>query len=242
MAQILSSRLRRFEEKKLRTRLFLVVIGTLALVSFLAVFGFKLLIGFFVLLDQLRGTSKAPAATTKTQSLAIPPFLDSLPLATSSGRLSITGRGQAKAQLVLYVNEEEKKRVPINDDGTFTISSITFPEGDYILKAKTADANGKLSDFSNSIHTSVKRKPPAIELTAPEDNASVTGDSNIVTIEGKTEDDVDIRVNDRYVVVRPDNTFSYPFPLQDGDNTITIKAIDRAGNSTQVVRKVTYKK
>lgn len=242
MAQIISSRLRRFEEKRLRTRLLLVLLGTLALISFLAVFGFRLLIGFFVLLDQLRGTGKTTTTTTKVQSLAIPPYLDPLPLATSSGKLLITGRGQAKSELVLFVNNSEKKRIDIGDDGTFSISSLTFPEGEYLFQAKTADQNGNLTDFSNSVHTSIKRRPPALEINKPDDGATIKGDSNILTVEGKTEDDVDIRINDRYVVVRPDNTFSYPLPINEGENTITIKAIDRAGNSTQVVRKVTYQK
>ena len=242
MAQMLSSRLRRFEEKRLRTRLFLVIIGMVVLVMFLAVFGFKLLIGFFILIDQLRGTSKPDTTTTKTQSLSIPPYLDPLPIATSSGKITITGRGQPKAKLVLFVNNEERKRVDIGDDGTFSISSITFPEGDYLFKAKTADAAGKLSDFGNSVRTSVKRKPPALEITAPEDNATIRGDNNIVNIEGRTEEEVDIRIDNRYVVVNPNYSFSYPYPLKEGDNSIVIKAVDRAGNITQVTKKVTYQK
>lgn len=110
------------------------------------------------------------------------------------------------------------------------------------MKAKTADPTGKLSDFSNSVRTSVKRKPPALELTAPDDNTTVHGDSNMVTIVGKTEEEVDIRINDRYVVVQPNYTFSYPYPLKDGSNDVVVKAIDRAGNVTQVTKKITYQK
>jgi hypothetical protein len=42
------------------------------------------------------------------------------------------------------------------------------------------------------------------------------------------------------VVLHSDNSFSYSYPLNDGDNILTIVATDAAGNQTKVTRKVTY--
>lgn len=233
------SRLARFEEKKLRTRLIFAIIGSLLLVTFLVVFGFRLFIGFFVFLDKMNGKESPKESKS---ALVIPPYIDPLPLATMSGQIVITGRGQANATAVIYVNNEETKKVKINDDGTFKVTSITLPEGTHTIQAKTADSSGNKSEFSNSIQTTIKKRPPLLDVTVPNDNATINGDSNLLNVEGKTDEGNDIRINDRYVVVQPNGFFTYPFPLSEGENELKIKAIDRAGNSTELTRKVTYKK
>jgi hypothetical protein len=203
------------------------------------VFGFRLFIGFFVFLDQLHGKE-----TTKetTNALVIPPYLDPLPIATGSGKITLTGRGQANATVVIYVDGDVTKKAQIDKDGTFRITSISLPEGNHTIKAKTEDDHGIDSEYSNSTETTIKKHPPELEITKPNDNITVNGDDNTTAVEGKTEEDADVRINDRYVVVRPDGTFSYPYPLQEGQNVIKIKSIDRAGNTIEVVRNVTYKK
>ena len=235
-----SSRLARFEEKRLRTRLVFALLAIVGLITFLLVFGIKLVVGFFVFLDQMHGKEQPVQATTK--ALIMPPYMDPLPIATSSGILHLTGRGQANAEIVIYADDTQVKKTKIDADGTFSISSITLPEGTHSVKATIVDAQGKESEFSNMVQTIIKKKPPKLDITSPNDNSTITSDDNLLPVEGKTDDDTDVRINDRFVVIRPDNTFSYPFPLQDGDNPLTIKATDRAGNSTEVDRKVTYKK
>ena len=84
--------------------------------------------------------------------------------------------------------------------------------------------------------------PPILELQTPADNATVNGDSNLVTVEGKTEDDTSVNINGRLVVIKTDNTFSYQYPLNDGDNKLTIIATDLAGNTTKVERSIKYQK
>jgi hypothetical protein len=240
MAKTMYSRLRRFEEKRLRTRLLFAIVGSITLLILIAIFGFPFFVNFTVFLGQMKG--KDILATPTPIALVIAPYLDPLPTATSSGKILVTGRGQPEAKVVLFINDEQSKSVPISKDGTFLISSLSLPEGTYSIKAKTEDKAGKRSDFSNVVHTVIKRHPPILELSKPTDNITVNGDDNILNIEGKTEENTDIRINDRFVVVRPDGTFSYPFPLQNGENNLQIKAIDQAGNNTVVNRKVTYNK
>lgn len=240
MKKELSSRMRRFEEKRLRTRLILITVGGISLLIFLGIFGIQLLIGFSVLLDRARGSDTGE--TSQQRFLVLPPYLDPLPLATSSGRLVITGRGQQKANIILYINDQESKKTKVADDGTFILSSISLGEGTYTIQAKAEDERGKLSDISNTIRTTIIRRPPALEVTLPNNGDTVTGENNLVTVEGKTEENVDVRINDRFVVVRQDGMFTYAYPLSEGENTLTIKATDRAGNNTQQIRTVTYRK
>lgn len=239
MKKELSSRMRRFEEKRLRTRLMLILLGTVSLIIIFGVFGVRLLIGFSVLVEKTRGNDPTQQ---QQRALVIPPYLDPLPLATSSGRLVITGRGQQGSNVILYINDQESKKTKISDEGTFILSSISLGEGSYTIQAKSQDSSGKLSDYSNTVRTTIKRRPPTLEITKPQDGEKHTGDDNLYTIEGKTDEDVDVRINDRFVVVRPDGNFSYPYPLNEGENSLTIRAMDRAGNSTELIRNISYQK
>lgn len=235
-----TSRLARFEERKLRTRLIFITLGILGLITFFVVFGLKLAVGFFGFLDQMHG--KEQDTQTNTTQVNFPPYLDPLPMATSSGQLTITGKGTADAELVIYADDTDIKRTVIDKDGTFSVSHITLPEGTHNIKALIRNSQGKDSTFSNTVQIIIKKKPPKLDITSPNDNSTIEGDSNLVVIEGKTDDDTDVRINDRFVVIRPDNTFSYQYPLQEGDNALTIKATDRAGNSTEVKRTISYHK
>ena len=57
-----------------------------------------------------------------------------------------------------------------------------------------------------------------------------------------TDDNIAVTINDRMVVIKTDNSFSYGYPLNEGDNILNIVATDAAGNQTTVQRKVTYHK
>lgn len=239
MKRKISSRMRRFEERRLRTRLIFVVIGSTTLLLLLAVFGVRLLIGFSVMIDTIRGNETTEA---QESALVIPPYIDSLPVATNSSTLVITGRGQEQANIVLFINDQESKKTRVAEDGTFIISSVSLPEGTYTIQAKAEDEHGKFSDFSNTIQTAIMKKPPELEITKPNDGDILNGEDNLVSVEGRTDDDVDVRVNDRFVVVKPDGFFQYPYPLEEGENELVIRAIDLAGNNTKIVRTVTYHK
>ncbi len=233
------SRIGRFEERKLKKRILFAVVGSIALVLFVVIFGLKLLVGFSLFVDNIRGTT--PAATNATQNIIIPPTLDPLPPATNSATLRFTGKGQTGFNAILYLNEVEKKRVTVDKDGSFS-ATVSLKEGANALSAKLTDDRGNTSDLSNVLAITLKKAPPILEISTPEDNATVTGESNLVKIEGKTEEDTTITVNDRLVVVGRDGAFSYEYPLNQGDNILKVTATDMAGNQTSVERAVKYQK
>ena len=75
---------------------------------------------------------------------------------------------------------------------------------------------------------------PLLEITSPADGASFSGSKNQkVKIEGKTESDVNLVINERFVTVRDDGTFSFEVTLAEGDNPFNVKASDKAGNATE---------
>ncbi len=213
--------------------------GIVGVVLLVGAFGLKALVGFSVFVDKLRGGVPTP---TPGASFILPPTLDPPYEATNTATISVTGKGSANLTLIVYLNNAEFKKQAVPADGKFTVSSVPLSDGTNSISAKLTDDRGNTSDLSNVVSVIYASKPPKLDVTAPSDNATVTGDPNSVTVSGTTDDGVTITINDRFVVIRSDSSFSYNFPLNDGDNTLTIVATDKAGNQTKITRKVTYRR
>jgi hypothetical protein len=220
--------------------LLLAVFGSIAVLIFLSVFGFRLLIGFSLLVERLRGSTK-PAADS-SQTVIFPPVLDPLPMATKSGTLAVTGSGQAGMTLVMYLNDQEMQHIDVTKSGTFKTTVTNLKDGLNTISAKLTDNKGNLSDLSNVLSVTIKQKQPTLELTSPGNGTTILGDNNLITVSGKTDDNTTVTVNGRIIVVRADNTFSYSYPLNQGSNTLTVVATDEAGNTITAERSVSYQK
>jgi hypothetical protein len=234
------SRLNRLQDRKEKRRLVLSIAGIIAIFVLILLFGVKALIGFSLLVEKLRGGS--PTSTQQSQTLILPPTIDSPNTATNSATISITGKGQAGLTLILYVNNKEHSQLPVKSDNTFVVPNVTLINGTNTVSAKLTDAKGNLSDLSNIVSVTYGNTPPKLIISDPADNTTVSADPNTVTINGMTDDNVTVTVNDRMVVIKTDNSFSYSYPLNEGDNILNIVATDAAGNQTAIQRKVTYHK
>lgn len=235
------SRLSRLEDRKQRKRLVLSLAGIIGVVVFLAIFGLKILVGFSVLVDTLRGNSP-PLPQTQT-AILLPPDIDSLPAATPSATMTVSGHGQPDMTLILYLNDKEAKKLTVSKDGTFFINDLALQDGDNAISAKLMDDKGNISELSQVLHVVSKRSGPLLEVTTPDDGARVMGESNnTVTISGHTEEDATITINGRFVLLSDTGSFTYKVNLNEGDNTFTIVATDQAGNKTTAQRRVSYSK
>lgn len=229
----------RLEDRKAKRRLTVAVLGTIAIFVFFGLFGLKLLVGFSLSVDRLRGGGPTPAPV---QTLILPPTLNPIDESTKSATLVIGGAGQEGLTAIVYLDDEVSKKAMIGRDGTFSVTIAGLSEAIHAISAKQSDDRGNTSELSNVLTVTIKKTPPILELMSPEDNAIIRGDDNRVTVSGKTEEDSTITVNSRIVVVRSDLTFSYPFPLNPGDNKLTIVATDPAGNTTTIERNVKYER
>ncbi|MDP1721960.1 MAG: hypothetical protein Q8L37_02005 [Candidatus Gottesmanbacteria bacterium] len=233
------SRLIRHEEKQQRKRLMWALGGMVGLVIFLFVFGLKILVGFSLMVDRVRGNT--PQQASQNQELILPPTLDPLPGATNSANLTITGKSDLGLKIVLYIDEEEATTLPVKDDGTFSFTK-KLAEGDHTVSAKAKNNKDGVSDLSNVLTISIKRKKPELTITSPTDGARIVGDNNTLTVKGKTASDNTVTINDRLAVVGNDGSFSYTHVLSEGDNTLRTVATDPAGNQETVDRRVTYQR
>ncbi len=234
------SRLSRVSDRKEKRRLILAIVGIIAIFTLILVFGVKALIGFSLLVEKLRGSTTT--ATQQSQTIILPPTLDPPASATNSATISVTGKGQSGLTLILYVNNNKSSQLPVKKDGTFVVSSVQLTNGSNTISAKLADAKGNLSDLSNIVSVTYGNTPPRLVISDPTDNTTVSGDPNTVTVNGMTDDNVTVTVNDRMVVIKTDNSFSFSYPLNEGNNILNIVATDPAGNQTTVQRNITYHK
>jgi hypothetical protein len=237
---MIQSRLYRSQEKKLTKKLFLTIVGSLGLVIFIAIFGIKILINFSLFIDKIRGNSENNILSTS--SLILPPTLDPLPIATNSAVLSITGHGKNGLGVTVFLNGKEYRKLKIDENGTFFVRDIPFKEGINTVHAQLFDIKGNRSGISATESVTINKKQPDLEITSPQNNETISGDNNIVTITGKTNEENTVTVNDRIAVVGVNGVFTLRFPLNEGDNTLIITTTDPAGNQKKEERKVTYRK
>lgn len=218
----------------------LAISGSIGILIFLALFGVKILIWFSLGIDRLRGGT--PASQQAAQTILFPPLLDPVPTATNSSFLKISGSGQPETTVSLYVNEAEGRKMSIAKDGTFSFASVRLAEGANTISAKILDDKNNMSDLSNVVSIIMKKTPPSLDVTSPSDNQTISDDNNIVNVSGKSDSDTTVTVNDRLVVVQSDGSFTYQYPLNQGENKLKIVATDVAGNQTIIDRTVKYEK
>ncbi len=233
----MSSRLRRVEDRRAAKRLIMAVVGSFTLLVFLLFFGLKILIGFSVMVDKIRGGSPQQALVS---DVLLPPILDSLPEATNSATISIRGKSDPKKEVVVYINDKEYKKLTTDDKGEFTIENISVDETSVTVSAKRKGDKDQTSALSNIISTTIDRTAPKLDVTKPTDGTTINDGTHKVTVEGISDESTRISVSGRIVLVRADGSFTYQMSVSDGENILEIVATDEAGNQTRVERRVTY--
>ena len=106
------------------------------------------------------------------------------------------------------------------------------------LKAQTQD--GKNKKTTDTFTVLYKPEKPKLEISEPSDRSTVNNPE--VTVKGKTDKEVYIRVNGLPVVVNAQGDFDATVRLKEGENTIAVDAEDVAGNFETKTLVVTYQK
>jgi len=236
---MLYSRLKKYEEQRQQRKIFLSLAGIVAIFVFLAIFGLKLLTGFSILVDTIRGKN---ITTIQEDQLILPPELDPIPSATNSAKIAISGKGTAGLTVILYINDMDTQKETVDTEGVFRFSTVSLIDGSNTFSAKLTDDKNHISALSDVLTIAYKKSKPTLEITSPADGTQIRGEQNTITISGKTEDTNSVTINGRVVVMHADGSFSHEFSLGEGDTTLHIIATDPAGNQTTVERKINYAK
>lgn len=187
----------------------------------------------------IKPTQKNILKSSENASLA-PPVLNIPFEATNTARIDIKGFATPNSKVKLYIDDEPRQTTDVADDGAFNFENITLSLGTNNIYGTTFNTTNKESLSSKTIKLIYDNEKPPLNIFEPEDDKKIQGGDRKVKVAGQTDPGIKVFVNDNQVIVNSNGNFAYDLPLTDGDNTITIKAIDTASNITESQRLVNY--
>jgi hypothetical protein len=168
-----------------------------------------------------------------------PPVLNIPYEATNTATIKIKGYATSDARVELYVGNDLKDTVSVGPDGAFEAPSIALTEGTNAIYGKTVLGN-KTSLPSKAIRVGFSSEKPKLEISEPADNHEVKGGDKKIKVSGITDPENNVLINGAYVIVNNEGKFSTEISLNDGDNTISIQAVNEFGTTENTQRIVKY--
>lgn len=103
-------------------------------------------------------------------------------------------------------------------------------EGDHTFSLKAKDEAGNESNIITYTFK-IDITPPILEITSPLSNIEVL--EKVIEIKGKTEPGITVKIKEISVISdQQTGDFKISYTLNEGENKIEVKAIDKAGNET----------
>jgi len=219
-----------------------ILVQTLGIVVLAIVL--MLLFIFLLLPGALRFSASLKSMSVFQQEDTIPPRTPSysVPIsATKESSLEISGYGESASKVIAVVNGTEYTTVDISEGGDFSLS-IELSDGENKIALYSKDAAENESSLGKEYNVIKDSTIPEVEWNSPEDNKIVTNlRDKQIKVEGTLNETAKVYLNDTIVFVDDEGNFEDQFNLNDGENTLILKAVDRAGNEVEMTRKVTFK-
>jgi hypothetical protein len=224
------SRLQSTEEKNNLKRAGLFIFLTIASVLLLIFVGIPLFGRVAIFFSDLKSGGKAITKTDTTPPP--PPSFNNFSIFTNQTDFVLSGNAESGANVKLTFNGVQKDALA-NKDGAFTFN-LQLGNGANSFSAISIDEAGNQSQKTQNFEITFDNKPPALTVDSPTDGDSFFGSNQRqVTIQGTTDPETQIVINDRFVTVDDQGIFQYTTTLNDGANAFSVKAADRAGNSSE---------
>lgn len=221
------SRLASVEERKNMKKAYFYIFFSIISIVFLIFFGLPLLIKFAGFVGEVAKSDK-PVEISDTTPPA-PPQFDNIPEYVSSDSLDITGTSESGAVIIFNTNNNTSE-VVANNEGKFSLH-FNLEKGENTISAIAKDTAGNKSMESKVYRITQDNLDPEITIDSPQDGVNLYGvGQRQLSIKGKVSEKVDLKINDKFVFLKDDNTFNYTTTLNEGENKFEIKATDPAGN------------
>jgi hypothetical protein len=231
------SRRLRIEEKENKKKATGFVVLTIAVIAFMIFYGIPLLAKISNFAYDLKKSGETIESNDTTPPP--PPHFYDLPAFTNKANIELKGSTEPAANVTIDLNGKATE-VLANNDGEFS-QSLSLWDGENTLFAYAKDSSGNQSQHSATYKIIFDNKAPDLSITSPADGTAFYGPkSKQITIEGITEKDAQVQINDRWVIVDSSGNFSGTFSLNDGDNTFNVKSQDQAGNTEETSITVNY--
>ncbi len=233
----LTSRLAQRERSKLLRQTVFYLIGA---VIVCAGFIFLVLPSFIKIINVVFGG--APSIEISDDIPPQTPVITAPVPATSSAQLSVKGFTEPQGVVVIVLNGQQVLNdVTAKDDGSFE-TTLALTEGVNTFSLFARDAAKNESQVTKTYSVLLDTFAPELIVDKPTDKQSVVGKNNqTMSVVGSTDPENKIFINDRLVFPNSEGDFSSTYRLNDGDNTLVIKAVDKAGNLTEKSLMVTFK-
>lgn len=183
---------------------------------------------------------KITVSNSSQNSTLAPPVLNIPFEATNSAQIDITGFGTPYSKVKLYIDDESKQTTDVSSDGSFNFKNVSLNLGTNNIYGTTLDEKNKESLPSKTLKLIFDNEKPPLVINEPGDNKIIQGSDKKVKVSGKTNSGVHVFVNGGQTIVDEGGNFSTDVVINEGDNTISIKAVDIASNSTEIQRNVKY--
>lgn len=233
------SRLARYENRKIMWQSVGLLVMAIVIVILLAVWGIPLMVRMAGFWGDLRLSSQPIVSDDD-----IAPFAPQIALdyeATSSARIDVSGYAEASSTVLLFRNGSKVAEVVVDDEGEFRFLNVKLLFGENDFTAQAMDSAGNESQTSKIRSVLFDDETPELTVTSPDiDSGEVRTENRSMDVEGQTEEGARVYVNNRLARMSSGGVFKSQIGLSDGDNTIEIRAVDRAGNSSRLEFKVTY--
>lgn len=223
------------EERSQLKKAFYLAVVSLMIAFFLFSFGIGVLSGFADILNKIFNNE---GESTNTNEPAQMPILDSLPNATSSAKLKVSGFAFGADKVIFFVNGEKSGEVEVSAD-KFSFENLTLIDGVNEISAKSLSPDQVESDFSKRNDVILDRIAPELIIESPTEGQTFSG-TNRISVKGKTEKDAQVYAGGFLANVNPEGNFEVFVPLIEGDNEIEVKTVDVAGNNNSKKIKVRF--
>jgi hypothetical protein len=127
--------------------------------------------------------------------------------------------------------------VKLEKKKSFTIPLQFGSDGSHVLRIRAMNDDGKIGE--KNLHFGIDTVDPVLTVDEPLDE-TFTSSPNI-TVSGNCEEESWLHIIYQGIddlIEHTGGSFAYKVPLMEGWNDIRIKAIDRAGNSVETIRRV----
>lgn len=223
------------QETKKQITFFIIAIIILIFVAFQ--FG----PGILNLIAQFTGSKTTINNITNEENTLEAPFIDSIPEATDSAVINISGSSTySDAQVELYVNDDLSDTTPLSADQKFTFTNVRLTEGQNIIKARVKKGS-ETSTYTRSYYVSYSQGTPKLEITSPSDNQEFKRGDQTIIVQGTTDPENIVTVNGFRAIVDSSGNFTYNLNLSEGDNNLEIKAQNKSGKTTDKKIKVSFR-
>ena len=233
------SRLLNKEEARNTRKLFISAALIIAILIALVFGGIPLLVKIAITFSDINNINSPIEQIDKIPPA--PPQISTPPEAVKISPLTLNGFSEPGTKVQVFLNESLFKEVVAAEDGTFMADNLNLTEGQNVLYVMAIDKALNQSQSSSKVSVVLDSKEPLLEISQPQNNTHFTGEKQRkIQIMGKTELEVFLTINNSSEILDKDGNFSSSLTLSEGENAITITALDLAGNKTERQIKVTY--